>query len=183
VPSFSANFADYDSIRYSIAAPDGQQFSYNWLPVIDRASLHVGLFFSYSGFTTWDVLPTTVSLRAPDGTVTRVGSSIETRAFDGGASFYIEGWLPFENTLPRFTELIIEADLTSLREPANRTVKFIPSFGSAVGLLTYSRGGIADPGPSLSLTQISTVPEPSHAMLFAVGFALLAIRRVRGAGE
>ncbi|MCU7374204.1 PEP-CTERM sorting domain-containing protein [Paucibacter sp. O1-1] len=183
VPSFSANLANYDSISFSIAAPAGMQFSYTPLAQIDKATLQVGLFFSFGGYTTWDVLPTTVSMRGADGALTPAFSSIETRAYDGGASFYMEGWLPFGNQPLSFTELVIEADLSGMKARADSLSNFVPSFGSAVGLLTYSRGGIDDPGPSLSLTRVSAVPEPATALLALIGLAVLALRsRATGPG-
>lgn len=177
VPSTSAKFSDYERMRITLSAPAGFQFAADPSTEARSVALHVGLFYNNrSGPST--VLPTSVELIGYNGPL--YGNTIEVRAFNGGQQFYVEGWLDWSGwggPVPGFTfeSLVIEADLSGMADRSSELVSYHPSFGSAIGILTYTPLDMKlDPGPMVRLEPIASIPEPDSSALIIAGIAVLA---------
>lgn len=178
VPAVTGRFADYDRLRVTLSAPEGFMYQVTPSPETYHVAMHVGLFYNYSySGGRFDVLPTTVEF------VDYIGpgytSTIESRAFYGGTQFYSEGWISWSTTASatafQFSRLVIESDLSLLTDMSTQLITYIPSFGSAIGVLTYTPLSMTtDPGPMVRLVPVTNVPEPPSLLLSALGISLLA---------
>lgn len=176
--TFTARFSDYDSIRIAYFAPSGYRFHVAAPPHVRDLNLHTSIFYDYSygKINTWDVLPTTVTLGNLDG-ANYTASTVETRVFNGGEFFYIDGWTIFGSSAERsFDRIVFESSLESMDfksdvERIYTTREISPAF-----LIYKGYGDTADHGPVVTL--VSVVPEPGSLVLFFTALlGVVAFRR------
>ena len=164
--TFTARLSDFTSIRFSYLAPSGYRFHVAAPPHVMELNLYTSIFYDYSygKINTWNVLPTTVTLSNLDG-ANYTASTVETRIFNGGEFFYIEGWTIFGSSTERsFDRIVFEASLESMDfksdvERVYATREISPAF-----IIYKGYGDMADHDPVVTL--VSVVPEPGSLVLF-----------------
>ncbi len=188
-PSVSGRFSNYDQITFTLSAPSGYKYSVIPAPQATSVAINVGLFYNYaySGGPS-AVLPTTVEFKDYSGP--SYSNSIQARSFYGGEQFYIEGWLSWSGyggAVPGFdfSSIVITADLREMTGKTSALINYDPSFGSAVGMLTYTPPNLTvDPGPMVILEAINPVSEPNSMLLVLLGVSAIFIaarRKIAGA--
>lgn len=160
VPQVDGRLADFDRLRFTLSAPEGYKFVIEPAPAATYLAMHVGLYYNYAySGGPFAILPTAVSFEDSDGPLPT--PMVDSRAFYGGEQFYLEGWVSWQGlTTFSFTKFIIEVDLSSMPDRSTEFISYVPSWGSAVGILTYTPIDVTeDPGPMVRLAPLSA-PEP-----------------------
>jgi len=176
--SFTARLSDYEALRITYSAPSGYRFHVAAPPHVRELNLKTSIFYDYSPgkITTWDVLPTTVTLGDLDG-ANYTASTVETRVFNGGEFFYVEGWTIFGRGAERsFDRIVFEASLESM-DFRSDVERIYTTRGISPAFVIYKAyGDTADYGSVVTL--VSAVPEPgSLALFFTALLGVFAFRK------
>lgn len=163
-PTFTASLSAYDTLRITVSAPEGFDFTLASHTESEGGVLSFGSPLSIWHAPGWDggsrySLPTTVSFTGFSGpgwySVT-TGASVDT----DGLALVLEGAVWWSGAPQiRFTSVTLEADLSSLSAYDFPSATFSPDLAVGIkyqNILPF--GTSIDPGPAVSLTAI---PEPS----------------------